>query len=311
MALHSFSTRGSLFERQGLSTPTIVAEVLCWSWMSVIYILSCSNIICILHFDFCSLHLYFVSDAAHHIFRYINEQYTGETKVFIHPIVSIETLADPSSPFFHDSDSFSKLIDKDNLTFQMIHDSRRSKTFSKGDELFQMTNNLQLYRTDNQLKTITQNWYSTEPTVRNEFRNQNFPHCNVSTRKTEIKSQIDQALTFKEKLYISQAKRMGDHGQIIKIGELPQLIKQWSSGDPEVQNKNIEVYGVGGTKTVPVKGTNLLNWETTEIHENDIKKRVFHITGDFPAFGCAISKGLNSIIVIPNTPHIIIAICTY
>ena len=64
------------------------------------------------------LHLYFVSDAAHHIFRYIKESYVGDTQLVIHPVVSIETLADPSSPFNHQNDSFTGLASnpKNNIT---------------------------------------------------------------------------------------------------------------------------------------------------------------------------------------------------
>lgn len=253
------------------------------------------------------LHLYFVSDAAHHIFRYIKESYVGDTQLVIHPVVSIETLADPSSPFNHQNDSFTGLASnpKNNITFQMIHDLATEKAFTSGHELLQTKSNLTLTRDLISPGIITQHWWSDD----DNFPNLNRVNCNETTRKEAIKQAIQYANpnTLGQKLYIAQAKRMGDYGQISKVEELPNQILEWSNGTPNIALHTISAQQ--GAVIDEPEGKNL-DWESGGSVDG-IKGRVFHVTGDFPAFGCAISRGLNSIIMIPNTPHIIIAICTY
>ena len=271
-----------------------------------------------------SLHLYFVSDAAHHIFRYIKDKYIhafGEKElpiINIHPVISIETLSDPSSPFHEESNSFKSLAEVPNhkVNFLMIEDKRSKNVTNNWDDLLQTKAKLELTKNSNN-KMVTQIWENTYDTNYNLLAQIDDPpqpnniiyNCSENTGKVYVKQRIDQINSsdidekLYHKLYRAQPKRMGDYGQICLTEELPKLISNWNINKNNItllkpNNKNNQ-------KTII--NSNKFNWEQGK-SESDIKKRVFHVTGGFPAFGCAISRGLNSIIMIPNTPHIIVAL---
>ena len=276
-----------------------------------------------------SLHLYFVSDAAHHIFRYIKDKYKnafGEKNlpiINIHPVISIETLSDPSSPFHEESNSFKSLADvpNDKVKFLMIEDMRsKNVTNENWDDLLQTKSKLKLIKNPNNNKMVNQIWGDTYDNDNNLLSQIDNPrddppqpnkiyNCSENTGKVYVKQRIDQINSsdidekLYHKLYRAQPKRMGDYGQICLTEELPTLIKNdWNT------NKNIirllQPNNKYNEKTII--DSNNFNWEE-ENEPSDIKKECSMLPGDFLHLVVHF-KGLNSIIMIPNTPHIIIAL---